>query len=250
MDFDLSDHVSIVTGASKGLGKAMVEALVEEGASVFAVARDRDKLQELENQNPESVRIETFDFSDLNSLSRILKKAVEEFGRVNSIVNNAGIAPASDSLQTETSEFENVFKVNLLAPMVICQAAAQYFIDTETTGSIVNISSTAGLKGKSNLAAYSASKGGMLRLTESLSAEWARHGVRVNAIAPGAFETDAQKAVLENQKILDARLRKIPARRMGKPKEIGPLVCYLVSDLSSFVTGSTFVIDGGEVAKL
>ncbi|HJM28211.1 MAG: SDR family oxidoreductase [Acidimicrobiales bacterium] len=250
MDFDLSDHVSIVTGASKGLGKAMVEALVEEGASVFAVARDRDKLQELENQNPESVRIETFDFSDPNSLSRILKKAVEEFGRVNSIVNNAGIAPASDSLQTETSEFENVFKVNLLAPMVICQAAAQYFIDTETTGSIVNISSTAGLKGKSNLAAYSASKGGMLRLTESLSAEWARHGVRVNAIAPGAFETDAQKAVLENQKILDARLRKIPARRMGKPKEIGPLVCYLVSDLSSFVTGSTFVIDGGEVAKL
>ena len=134
MDFDLSDHVSIVTGASKGLGKAMVEALVEEGASVFAVARDRDKLQELENQNPESVRIETFDFSDPNSLSRILKKAVEEFGRVNSIVNNAGIAPASDSLQTETSEFENVFKVNLLAPMVICQAAAQYFIDTETTG--------------------------------------------------------------------------------------------------------------------
>ena len=250
MDFDLSDHVSIVTGASKGLGKAMVEALVEEGASVFAVARDRDKLQELENQNPESVRIETFDFSDPNSLSRILKKAVEEFGRVNSIVNNAGIAPASDSLQTETSEFENVFKVNLLAPMVICQAAAQYFIDTETKGSIVNISSTAGLKGKSNLAAYSASKGGMLRLTESLSAEWARHGVRVNAIAPGAFETDAQKAVLENQKILDARLRKIPARRMGKPKEIGPLVCYLVSDLSSFVTGSTFVIDGGEVAKL
>ena len=250
MDFDLSDHVSIVTGASKGLGKAMVEALVEEGASVFAVARDRDKLQELENQNPESVRIETFYFLDPNSLSRILKKAVEEFGRVNSIVNNAGIAPASDSLQTETSEFENVFKVNLLAPMVICQAAAQYFIDTETTGSIVNISSTAGLKGKSNLAAYSASKGGMLRLTESLSAEWARHGVRVNAIAPGAFETDAQKAVLENQKILDARLRKIPARRMGKPKEIGPLVCYLVSDLSSFVTGSTFVIDGGEVAKL
>ena len=90
----------------------------------------------------------------------------------------------------------------------------------------------------------------MLRMTEALANEWARHGIRVNAIAPGAFETDAQAAVFEDAATLDARLRKIPARRMGAPDEIGPLTAYLVSPLSGFVTGSCFVIDGGEVAKL
>ena len=94
------------------------------------------------------------------------------------------------------------------------------------------------------------SKGALLRLTESLAAEWARYGVRINAVAPGAFETSAQSAVLANDDLLKARLRKIPQRRMGAPEEIAPLVAYLLSGLSSFVTGACFVIDGGEVSKL
>ena len=110
--------------------------------------------------------------------------------------------------------------------------------------------STSSLKGKPLLAAYSASKGALARLTEALAAEWARHGIRVNMIAPGAFATEAQAQVLADEKMLAARLRKIPMRRMGEPAELGPLVCYLASPLAAFVTGSCFVIDGGEVAKL
>ena len=145
---------------------------------------------------------------------------------------------------------EETLAVNLLAPAALAQAAARHWIAEGTPGSVVNIASTSGLKGKALLAGYSASKGAMLRLTEALSNEWARHQIRVNTIAPGAFETDAQAAVFENGATLDARLRKIPLRRMGAPDEIGPLTAYLVSPLSGFVTGSCFVIDGGEVAKL
>ena len=106
------------------------------------------------------------------------------------------------------------------------------------------------MKGKASLASYSASKGALLRLTESLAAEWARYRIRINAIAPGAFETSAQSAVLENEDVLKARLRKIPQRRMGLPEEIAPMVAYLLSPISDFVTGACFVIDGGEVSKL
>ena len=132
----------------------------------------------------------------------------------------------------------------------LAQAAARHLIAEEKPGSIVTVASTSGLKGKALLSGYSASKGAMMRLTEALAAEWARYGIRVNTIAPGAFATDAQSAVLDDEDQLAARLRKIPARRMGQPAEIGPLTCYLLSPLSDFVTGSCFVIDGGEVAKL
>ena len=250
MNLELEGHVSVVTGASKGLGRAIVESLVAEGASVLAVARDEKKLDEIRKQSPDQIRTQVFDLEDAGSASILVRQAINEFGVVHSVVNNAGIAPAGDSLGIELPEFERVLQVNLLAPLTISQTAAQYFVDEGLAGSIVNIASTSGLKGKARLTAYSASKGAILRATESLAAEWARHGIRVNAVAPGAFETDAQKLVLESKDLLQARLRKIPARRMGSPKEVGPLVCYLVSDLSSFVTGSTFVIDGGEVAKL
>ena len=130
------------------------------------------------------------------------------------------------------------------------KAAAEYYVSKEKKGSIVNIASTSGLKGKASLASYSSSKGALMRFTESLAAEWARHDISVNVDAPGAFATSAQSAVLEDENILKARLKKIPQRRMGDPEEIGPLVAYLVSPVSSFVTGSCFVIDGGEVSKL
>jgi 2-deoxy-D-gluconate 3-dehydrogenase len=117
-------------------------------------------------------------------------------------------------------------------------------------GKIINIASTSGILGKAWLVSYSASKGALVQFTKALSAEWASKGVQVNAIAPGAFETEAQKAVLESADTLQRRLRKIPLRRMGAAREIGPLVCYLASAQSDFVTGSVFVIDGGESCKL
>jgi 2-deoxy-D-gluconate 3-dehydrogenase len=139
--------------------------------------------------------------------------------------------------------------VNIFAPVVLTQAAGRYFID-QGHGKVINIASTSGLRGKPTLAAYSSSKGALLRFTEAVAGEWARHNVQVNAIAPGAFATDAQSAVLASDEILTRRLRKIPAGRMGVADEIGPLACYLASPCSDFVTGAVYVIDGGESARL
>jgi len=145
---------------------------------------------------------------------------------------------------------EETMAVNVIAPAVLSKSAAQRWIASEKPGSVINVASTAGLNGKALLSGYSASKGAVVRLTEALAAEWARYGIRVNTIAPGAFETDAQANVINNPELLAERLKKIPARRMGAPHEIGPLAAYLVSPLSDFVTAACFVIDGGEVAKL
>jgi 2-dehydro-3-deoxy-D-gluconate 5-dehydrogenase len=132
---------------------------------------------------------------------------------------------------------------------VLARAAGRHFL-AQRSGKVINVASTSGITGKPLLVSYSASKGALLQFTKALAGEWARFGIQVNAIAPGAFETEAQSAVLESPEILERRLRKIPAGRMGDATEFGPLVCYLASPLSAFMTGSVVVIDGGEVSKL
>jgi 2-deoxy-D-gluconate 3-dehydrogenase len=139
--------------------------------------------------------------------------------------------------------------VNVAAPAILAREAGRHLV-AQRSGKIINVASTSGISGKPTLVAYSASKGAVIQFTKALAAEWARYGVQVNAIAPGAFETDAQRAVLDSPVLLEKRTRKIPARRLAAANEFGPLACYLASPLADFVTGSVFVIDGGEVAKL
>jgi 2-deoxy-D-gluconate 3-dehydrogenase len=164
-------------------------------------------------------------------------------------VNNAGIAPAGRFLEQDAQVWDDVIAVNVTAPATLTRAAGKHLIG-QGSGKIINIASTSGILGKAMLVAYSTSKGALLQFTKALSAEWASKGVQVNAIAPGAFATDAQRAVLDSPDVLKRRLRKIPARRMGESSELGPLICYLASSKSDFVTGSVFVIDGGESCKL
>jgi 2-deoxy-D-gluconate 3-dehydrogenase len=133
--------------------------------------------------------------------------------------------------------------------MTLARAAGKQLV-AQGSGKIINVASTSGILGKATLVAYSASKGALLQFTKALAAEWAGRGVQVNAIAPGAFATEAQRAVLDSPDLLARRTRKIPVRRMGESSEIGPLVCYLASARSAFVTGAVFVIDGGESSKL
>lgn len=250
MDLRVDGHVAIVTGASRGLGAAIVRSLVAEGMSVVAAARSVDALQALADQAPDHVEAVGCDMLDRDAVAGLVPAALDRFGRLDAVVNNAGIAPAGRLVDTDLAVMEETLAVNLLAPAALAKAAAQHWIDADKAGAVVNVASTSGLKGKALLAGYSASKGALLRLTEALATEWARHHIKVNAIAPGAFETDAQAAVLGDDAMMDARLRKIPARRMGAPDEIGPLTAYLVSPLSDFATGACFVIDGGEVSKL
>lgn len=250
MDFQLFNKSVIVTGASRGLGAAAAEALSNEGARVLAVARSLEDIEALAASHYGRIIPFRCDMRDAESVESLVEVALESFGQLDCVINNAGIAPAGSFLNMDTEQITDVFRVNTLAPALLARAAAAHFIEKEKPGSIINVGSTSSLRGKPILAAYSASKGALLRLTEALAGEWARYGIRVNLIAPGAFLTDAQSQVVADEKMLTARLRKIPLRRMGDPPELGPLVCYLASPLSEFVTGSCYVIDGGELAKL
>jgi 2-deoxy-D-gluconate 3-dehydrogenase len=249
MDIDLEGRVAIVTGASRGLGRAAAEALAAEGANVLAVARTTPDLEKLQATNPDRIAIATVDMRSADEVAALADLAVERFGRLDIVVNNAGIAPAGRFVDQPQEQWDEVFDVNVRAPAVLARTAGKHFL-AQRSGKIINIASTSGINGKPILVSYSASKGAVLQFTKALAAEWGRFGVQVTAIAPGAFETDAQSAVLEDPETLTRRLRKIPAGRMGRTEEFGPLVCYLASPLSDFMTGSVVVFDGGEVSKL
>jgi 2-deoxy-D-gluconate 3-dehydrogenase len=247
MDLSLTDRVIVVTGASRGLGQATAEALADEGATVVAVARSRDALARMASDRIVPL---VCDMRHTARLDALPGEVAQRFGRLDAIVNNAGIAPAGAFLESTPEFFRDVLDVNVVAPGVLSRAAARVFIDRGTGGKIVNVASISAIRGKATLAAYSASKGALVQLTRALAAEWARHDIQVNAVAPGGFITEAQQEVLSSEDLLTRRVRKIPARRMARQEEIGALMCLLCSPGSDFITGSVIVIDGGETAKI
>jgi 2-deoxy-D-gluconate 3-dehydrogenase len=248
MDLGLTGKVAIVTGASRGLGRAAASALAREGVQVLAAARSSADLADLERECGGAIRAYVCDMRDRDQVAALVGAATNAFGRLDIVVNNAAIAPANQFLEMPLDVWDEVFAVNVTALAVLSQAAGRHFAEG-SGGKIINIASTSGILGKASLAAYSASKGAVLQLTKALAAEWARYNIQVNAIAPGAFATEAQRAVLDNPEMKERRIRKIPARRMADPEEIGPLVCYLASPASNFVSGAVYVIDGGETSK-
>ena len=249
IDLKLEGKVAIVTGASRGLGRAAAVALAEQGVRIVAAARSSSDLQQLASDYDGRIVARPCDMRDQAAVSGLPDLAIETFGQIDIVVNNAGIAPAGAFLDQDPDEWDRVLAVNVTAPAVLARAAGKHMV-ARGCGKIINIASTSGILGKAFLVSYSSSKGAIVQFTKALSAEWAGKGVQVNAIAPGAFETDAQKVVLESPELLRRRLGKIPMRRMGDVDELGPMVCYLASELSNFVTGSIFVMDGGESCKL
>jgi 2-deoxy-D-gluconate 3-dehydrogenase len=249
MDLQLRDSVVLVTGASRGLGAAMALALAREGATVVAAARSKDSLAEVAAQGGGRISAVTVDMRDEESVTALVPEVISRHGRIDGLVNNAGIAPAGKFATQDPEIWKDAMAVNVIAPMLLAQAAGRHMIE-QGAGRIVNIASTTGVRGKPFLVPYSTSKGAVVRFTEALAAEWAAKNVQVNCIAPGAFVTEAQKAVTESPELHAKRIAKIPAGRMADPSEIVPLTCLLVSPLSSFTTGAIFVVDGGESGKL
>ena len=245
----LQGRVVLVTGASRGLGASIARGLADRGASVVAAARSLDGLAVVVAHRPDLMSAEQADMRDLDRLEDLVDRVVARHGHLDVLINNAGIALAGRYADQDPHVWRETLNINVLAPMVLSQAAGRHFV-AQKSGKIINVASTTGVRGKPLLVAYSASKGALVRMTEALAAEWARHGVQVNVVAPGAFATDAQSAVLESPELLQRRVRKIPAGRIADPGEIVPLVCLLASPDSDYITGSVFVIDGGEAGKL
>lgn len=249
MELMLRDTVVLVTGASRGLGAAIAVALAGEGASVVAVARSKDGLAEVAAQGDGRISVIEADLRDEAAVAGLADEVVSRHGRLDGLVNNAGIAPAGKFVSQDPAVWKETLAVNVVAPMLLAQSAGRHMI-TAGGGGILNIASTTGVRGKPHLVAYSTSKGAVVRMTEALAAEWARHNVQVNCLAPGAFRTDAQQAVLDSPDLLARRIAKIPSGRIAEPAELVPLACLLVSPLSTFTTGAVFVVDGGESGKL
>jgi NAD(P)-dependent dehydrogenase (short-subunit alcohol dehydrogenase family) len=243
--FRLDGKVAIVTGASSGLGVAAAQALAEAGADVALGARRADRLAEtarlVEETGRRALAVQT-DVSRPEDCQRLVSAAVEAFGRVDVLVNNAGIGTAVPASRETPEEFRSVLAINLEGCYWMAQAAGRVMPPGST---IINVSSVLGIvTAGMPQAAYSASKAGLLGLTRDLAAQWtARKGIRVNAVAPGFFPTEMSSDYPPGY--IDRASELIPARRAGRAEELAAAIVFLASDASSYVTGATLPVDGG-----
>jgi NAD(P)-dependent dehydrogenase (short-subunit alcohol dehydrogenase family) len=246
----LEGRAAIVTGASRGLGRAIALALAGAGADVALAARSRVDLEETARQVEALGRralVVPTDVSVYAELEVLVNRAVGELGGLHIVVNNSGIARVTSLAEMPPEEFAETLRVNLVGVFNGCRAAAAHLIG-QRSGKIINIASVLGQVGLPGYTAYAASKGGVMGLTRALAAEWARYNIQVNALAPGWFVTDMNAPAFADPKIRERLLRDVPARRTGRPEEIGPLLVYLASSASDFMTGQTVFLDGGHSA--
>jgi 3-oxoacyl-[acyl-carrier protein] reductase len=237
--------VALVTGGSRGIGKAIVEAFVAAGyAVVINYSRSAAEAQLLMKQLSDraSVSIEQADVSKLSDVKGMVDSVAAKYGRIDVLVNNAGIARDGFLMLMSDQDWQDVISVNLNGVFNCSKAVASHMV-SQRSGSIINVSSLSGITGLAGQANYSAAKGGIISFTRALAKELAPFGIRVNAVAPGVIETEMVDAV--NEKTKEGYLSAIPLKRFGKPEEVASVVRFLASDDASYITGETICITGG-----
>lgn len=247
----LKNKVAIVTGASKGIGKAIAISFAKEGASVVLASRSSNILeaivQEIKAAGGEAMAI-SVDVRNVESINEMVKKTVDRYGRLDLLVNNAGITMGSPSEDLSPEDWRTALETDLFGVFFACQAAARIMIP-QGGGNIINISSVYGIVATPRRAAYCASKAAVNELTKVLAIEWADRRIRVNAIAPGYVRTELVQDVIDKGAIsLEAILRRTPQGRIGEVEDITGLAVYMASDDSAYMTGSIVNIDGGWLA--
>jgi NAD(P)-dependent dehydrogenase (short-subunit alcohol dehydrogenase family) len=247
--FRVDGKVAVVTGASSGLGERFARVLTAAGARVVLAARRAERLEKLAADLAGAVPV-ACDLSRPEDQELPVRRAVEEYGRVDVVVNNAAMEASAPALDEDAQRFREVLEVNLVAPFLLARAAARDMLARETGGSIINIASIFGLVGSRSIpqAPYTASKGGLVNLTRELSAQWAVHGIRVNAIAPGFFPSELTTRLLGDERGRNWIARNTPMGRPGAPHELDGALLFLAGDASTYVTGTTISVDGGWVA--
>ena len=251
--FELNGKVVIITGARKGMGRSHALLLAKAGAKVVVADISKEDCQkvvdEIKKNKGEATAVKC-DVTKKEEVESMVKQAVAKWGKVDILVNNAGICQFKLFLELTEEEWNRTLNINLKGYFLCAQAAAKEMVK-QKSGVIVNIASIAmgqvGV-GFPTLAHYSASKGGIVAMTETLALELAPYNIRVNAIAPGAIDTPMVESTKADPKTMEATLSRIPLHRMGKPEEVSNLVLFLASGTSSYMTGSTVVIDGGWLA--
>lgn len=252
--FGLEGRSAVVTGGGAGLGRQLAEGLAEAGAGLVLCGRKLERCEAAAAEVGSRYGVKAIamrcDVREQDDVVAVVELAKSEFGSVDILVNNAGTAWGADPEEFPIEEWQKVIDVNLTGVFLFSRAAGRHMI-AQQRGRIVNIASVAAFGAAPpelmNSVAYSASKGGVVAFTRDLAVKWARHGINVNAIAPGWFPTSMSRALLERE---EARfLDRIPLKRFGGPDDLKGAVVYLASDASAFVTGHTLVVDGGESAS-
>ena len=243
--FSLKNKVAILTGASRGIGKSIAQKMSEAGAHLVCVSRTNDDLEKISNElNNAGYSASPYpcDVSILNDFKKLVDDTASEFGKIDILINNAGITKDNLIMRMSESEWDKVIEVNLKGVFNGIKSVSRQMMK-QKYGRIINISSIVGLIGNAGQANYAASKAGVIGLGKAISKELASRNITVNTIAPGYIETDMVEGIQEAAK--EKLFNQIPLGRIGKPEEIASAVLYLASDEASYITGQTIAIDGG-----
>jgi len=248
--FNLSGKVAIVTGCSTGLGQGMSYGLSEAGADIVGIDYvDAPETQAtIEGMGKRFLEIKA-DLSTLEPIEGIIRKTVETFGKLDILINNAGIIRRADAIEFTEKDWDDVMNINIKTLFFLSQAAAQQFIKQKSKGKIINVASMLSYQGGIRVPSYTASKSGVMGVTRLMANEWAKHNININAIAPGWMATNNTAPLradpVRSKEILD----RIPAGRWGTPADLKGVAVFLASDASDYINGYTLAVDGGWLAR-
>jgi NAD(P)-dependent dehydrogenase (short-subunit alcohol dehydrogenase family) len=249
---DLSGQLAMVTGAGSGLGSRFASVLAAAGARVIICGRRRERLEELAQTISDTggqAIVEVMDVQDAAALPQRIAELIEIHGVIDILVNNAGVGTSSNALDTSIEAMDQLYATNVRAPFILASEVARAMITHERPGKIVNIASVGAFHYSPgmNAAFYCACKAAVVRMSEALAMEWSRHGINVNAIAPGLFETEMTQASLSQNR--ERMVERLPRKRVGQPSQLDSTLLYLVSPNSAFVTGLCLRVDDAQYPR-
>lgn len=251
--FNLKNKIALVTGGRRGMGRTHALALAEQGAKVVITDIDANEclpvVEEIKLKGGEATCFK-MDVSNKAEVEQVFNEVIKQFGRLDILVNNAGIYFSKPALELTEEDWDKIIDINLKGQFLCAQRAAKEMAKNNW-GRIINISSVASGQvgiGVSGGAHYTASKGGIIGMSETLAVEWAPFGINVNVVAPGAIDTPMVQAAQLPKEALDIMLQRVPLKRIGRPEEVSAMVVFLASEEASYITGATFYVDGGWLA--